>query len=40
MPDQNAPFQLYAQYRVRGLIGVGFLIGSVLFFLEIAREVF
>ncbi|MDY6790845.1 MAG: hypothetical protein SWH54_06205 [Thermodesulfobacteriota bacterium] len=39
-PDQNAFFQLHAQYKLRGLIGVGFVIGSVLFFIEIIREVF
>lgn len=39
-PDKNASFHLYAQYKVRGLIGVGFLIGGILFSLEIIRVVF
>ena len=40
VPDQKAPFLFHAQYKVRGLIGVGFLIGGVLFFSEIIKEVF
>jgi hypothetical protein len=39
-PEKNAFFQLHAQYKLRGLIGVGFLIGGVLFFIEIIAEVF
>ena len=39
-PDQNALFQLHAQYKLRVLIGVGFVIGSVLFFIETIKEVF
>jgi len=39
-PDQNALFQLHAQYKLRGFIGIGFVIGGVLFFVEIITEVF
>ncbi len=39
-PDQKALFKLHAQYKLRGLIGIGFVVGGVLFFIEIITEVF
>ena len=39
-PDQDALFNLHAQYKLRGFIGVGFVIGGILFFIEIIEKVY
>ncbi len=37
-PDKDAPFQLYTQFRLRGLIGVGLIFFGLLTFIEFVKE--
>ncbi len=37
-PEKNTPFQLYTQYRLRGLVGGGLIVSGILSFAEFAKE--